>query len=218
MAENGNDGGQSQGQLAELAQQVVAMGNMVESLFADSVVGLIERRRDTAQPLRMEDCRAHELRIRIDRRCMELLTQAGLDAGRVRFVMACTHIATNLKHAADESVGIAQLAQDCDLNSLPDDTGMDALPRMADLTQSMLSDCIEAFINRDAAEASSLHAVFRKVASLRDGVQADAERSITDGLLPVAVGCRLVGIGQRIARIGDEVLDIANQVSHSCCA
>ncbi len=200
--------------LQELQRQVVAMGNMAESLFAQCVVALVERTVGPMGELRQEDYRAHERRLEIDRLCFDLLSSGELDREQVRFVSAAGKIATDLKRAADESLRIAEAIRACDSERLAEAEFPQSISRMATLTQSMLSDVLEAFINRDSAEAGALHLVFREVSSLAGGAVEELTGGMTDGKITVPAGVALVGVVRGLKRVGDDVLDISNQVSH----
>ncbi|MCK4373944.1 MAG: hypothetical protein KAX19_01405 [Candidatus Brocadiae bacterium] len=205
---------QVRGEVQELERQLIAMGNMVESLFADSVMALVERTPGVLPGLRAEDCRAHERWLEIDKFCTELLINGELDPEQVRFISAAIKIASDLKRTADECVRIGEGVRSCELDSLATAGSLASIPPMAALTQSMLSDAIEAFIRRDAAQAAALHLVFRELASLNGRAVKELSEGIAGGEIPAAVGAAFVGVAQRLERIGDDVLSIANQVRH----
>jgi phosphate transport system protein len=208
------DDKQVHGEVRELERRVIAMGNMVESLFADSVMALIESSPGMVPGMRAEDCRAHEQWLEVDKLCIELLTAGQLEADQIRFVWAAARIATDLKRTADESLRIGEALRSC----VPEYPSMSkplaSVPRLAELTQSMLGDALDAFVNRDAVQAGALHLVFRELASQT----AQTVKAITQGLttseIAAPLGAACLGVAQRLQRIGDEVLDISNQVSH----
>jgi phosphate transport system protein len=206
------DSKQVLGEVEELERQVVAMGSMVESLFAEAAMALIEGSPGMVPDLREEDCRAHERWLEIDKLCTELLTNGELDPDQVHFVWAADKIATDLKRAADGALRVGASIRSCDPGSLPTAESLAGIPQMAELTQSMLSDVIEAFINHDAAEAGGLHLVFRELASLNGRTREELASAMSDGKLPVPLGLSLVCLAQQFEEIGNEVLDISNQV------
>jgi len=200
--------------LEELERRVIAMGNMVESLFADSAMALIESSSATVPQMRTEDRRAHERWLEIDKLCVELLTMGDLTAEQVRSVWAAARIAGALKRAADESLRIGESLRSCLAAGAVEATSLASIPRLAALAQSMLGDAIEALANRDAAEAATLRQTFRELTSLSSLATQELTERLTAGEIGMPVGAVCLGVAQRLERIGDEVLDISNQVNH----
>jgi len=199
-------------ELKRLERLLITMGNMVESLLADSVMALVEGSPPLMPGIRREDCKAHEQWLEADKLCLELLASGKLEPAQVRFVWAADKIATALKRTADESLRIGESLCSC-ADSSPTAGALSATPRMATLTQSMLSDALEALVNRDAVEAAALHLVSRELASLNGQATRELTEGLAGGRIAVPLGAACLGAAQRLARIGDEALEISNQVS-----
>ena len=202
--------------LQELEQRLIALGNTVESLFADSVMALIERIPEAAPELREEDYKAHERWREIEKLCIDLLSSGALEREQVQFVAAAGKIATDLKRTADESLRIAEHIRPAGRSEVRSSAQLGPIPQMAELTQSMLSDALEAFINRDGPEASGLHLIFRQLAELGAEAVESLAQAMQKRKLPVATGLAYAGMAERLEGIGKEVLNISSQVSHLC--
>jgi phosphate transport system protein len=213
MSDTGKESNSNTRQLMELERRLIALGNSVESLFADSVVALLERGPQTVEDLREEDYKAHERWIEVDRLCSDLLADAQPTREQVRFITASIKIAADLRRAADESLRIGESLRSCG-GAVLEAEPTDSVPRMVGLTQSMLSDVIEAFLNRDVAEASGLHLVFRELTSLSNEAVTELSEAMQKASVEIQAGTALLSVAQRLERIGDEVLDISNHVSH----
>ena len=210
------DDQQVRGEIEELERQLIAMANMVESLFGDATMTLIERSPGATAELRAGDYRAHERWIEVDKLCTELLTNGDLNADQIREVSAVIKMALDLKRAAAEAVRIGVGIRAARLEGLTTTESLVTFPGLAELAQGMLRDAIEAFINRDPEEAGGLHMVFRELASLRAETTDLLARGMAAGEVPIATGILFVGVAQRLESFGSEVLDIANQVRHLC--
>jgi len=197
--------------LIHLERLLVAMGNMVESLFADSVVTLIEGSPALMPEMRQEDCKAHEQWLAIDKLCVELLADTSLEPEQVRFVWAAEKIATALKRTADESLRIGQTLRSSP-GSPPAAGSLSTTPRMATLAQSMLSDALEALVNRDPVEAVALHLVFRELASLKSAAGRELTEGMANGHVRVPAGVACLAVAEGLERVGQEVLEVSNQV------
>lgn len=198
----------------QLERRLVLLGNTVESLFADSVVALVERGAESEDELRAEDYKAHEQWLEVDGLCVELL-EAGLDEGdHISHVAAVLKIAADLRRIADESLRIGEDLRACVVPSLLEADPSGLLPRMVGLTQEMLSEVLGAFVEHDATRASALHLVFRELASAKADAAEQLSQAVQEGPVAPEVGMALFGVAQRLERIGDEVLDACNQVTH----
>ena len=88
------------------------------------------------------------------------------------------------------------------------------MSRMVDLTQGMLGEAMAALIGHDAAQAATLHLVFRELASLHGQALEELAGALAEERLTPQAAFALTGATQRLERIGNEVLDLANQVRH----
>ena len=158
--------------------------------------------------------RTHERWIEVDRLCTELLINGDLGPDQVREVSAAIKIALNLKRAADQAMAIGESARACSLDELTTVESLATFPRMAELAEGMLSDAIEAFINKDAEEAGGLHLVYRELATVGTETVDLLVHGMAAGELPLDLGTVFAGVAQRLESFGSEVLDIANQVRH----
>ncbi|MFO8008332.1 MAG: phosphate uptake regulator PhoU [Candidatus Brocadiia bacterium] len=198
----------------ELERRLVLLGNTVESLFADSVVALVERGAESADELRAEDYKAHEQWREVDGLCVELLRDGRAEDDHFNHVAAALKIAADLRRIADESMRIGEDLRACAASSLLEADPSGLLPQMVELAQEMLSEMLGAFVDHDGTRASALHLVFRELASARTEAGGKLPQAVEDGSLAAAVGMALFGVTQRLERIGDEVLDACNQVTH----
>ncbi len=198
----------------DLERKLIALVNTVESLFVDAVVGMLEEGTESVDELREEDYKAHERWLELDSACPRLLSDGEPSREQILFVMAAVKIAADLKRVADESLRIGETLRSAPLASIIQDDPSDCLAEMVELAQSMLSDVIEAFINRDVSEASGLHLVFRELSSLHARVVREVPEAAEKGEVTAPAGTALICVAQRLERIGDEVVDISNHVTH----
>lgn len=199
---------QVRGEVRELERQLIALANLVESLFAEAVMAVIENNRQAVPDLREEDYRAHERWIEIDRLCTELLTNGDLGQEQVLFLWGAMKIATHLKRAADESMRIGQALREGE----PETLG--AVPRMAQLAQGILGDALSALATREPDEAAGLHLTHRELTSLASQAADDLVEQMESGEIAPSTGLALADIADRLSHVADEALGIAHQVAH----
>ncbi len=195
-------------ELAALKEQILSLAGIVESVFAESIIALIDTDSEAAHEAQLEDYRAHQVWLRADSLAVDLLSTGELRLQDVHMVCAMSHIALNLKRMADKGMKIANLINACPLNSLPSGICSDTLPRMTNITQTMFSNSIEAFINHDPAEANGLHPLYNEVhrtaVQLHEGVNEELQSQKN---FPLEAGTALIVIGSCIEDIAEFALD-----------
>jgi phosphate transport system protein len=214
MSERSPDRQQTRGGVGELERQVVALGNLVESLFADSLVALIDANPGAVPGLCQDDRRAHERWLDIDRLSTELLTNGELESTDVQRIWAANKIATDLKHLADESWRVGDSVRLLSSEVLTPGRTPAPIARMAGLAQSMLGDAIEAFVNHNAAEAGALQSAFREVTAMKAQALEELSRAMASGETQVPAGVTLAGLVEHLEHIAGTVLDISTNVRH----
>jgi phosphate transport system protein len=214
MTENADNVPQMPGEVAEVKRRLLAMGSMVESLMAASLVALLDGDPTAVPELREEDCRTHEQWLEVDKLCTETLAGGGQDAEQVRFLSAAVNIAGAFKRVGDEALRIAEAMRASESDSLTTAGASAALPRLAELAQVMLNDCIESLIDGDPERVTDLHEASRTLSASCGSAVRALVQGVSDGAVGVPAGAALAAVAQRLERIGNEALDAATHVRH----
>jgi phosphate uptake regulator len=198
------------GELKALEQHLGALAEIVESEFAESVMVLMEGDFGAAQEVRVEDYKAHQAWLQADSVCVDLLASGELGLKEVQFVSTAIKAAMWLKMSADESARISRLMRECSPNDVGSDGPMETLGEMATLTQSMLSEGVEAFINRDGGAAQRLHLVFGELGSLRRRLVEQVAGKVPSAAKGAGrTFASLLMVGCSLEAIGEYVLELA---------
>lgn len=202
-------------ELPALERHLLSLANIVENAFADAIVALMESDSMAASEAQREDYKAHQAWLQADSMAMDLLSSGELNLKQVQFVSAGMKIALDLKVMADEGIRISHLMSACPTDRTPPGSCTELLPEMAEMAQSMFGDSVDAFVNRDGAEAESQDLVFRELSSLHEDLvnRVNAELK-SDENMPAEVATSLVLVGRSLEIIGERALDIARHVSH----
>ena len=201
-------------ELKALQEQLLSMAGIVESVFADAVVGLVEGDFNVAGDVRLEDYKAHQTWLRAESLCVDLLSTGELNLEEVRFIAAALKIGQNLRRMADEAVQISSHIEACSVGEKSSAPRLELLSRMVEITQGIFSSSIEALVNRDAALAQGLHLVFRELTSLNRRVILDVVGEGEADKPPAQTGVALVLVARALESIGAHGLDMANAVYH----
>ena len=142
------------------------MASMIETAIANAVKSLIERDSELARLVVQSDEQVDALELEIDKQCVDLLALRQPLAIDLRFITSSIKITNNLERMGDLAVNIAErvipLCQEPQLKPLID------IPRMATITQTMVKDSIDAFVNRDTELARSVYERDSTVDALND--------------------------------------------------
>lgn len=131
-------------ELNALKQKVLKLGLMVEDAIRDSVKSLIDRDSKLAQEIIKKDHLINALDVEIDEECVRLIALRQPMARDLRFITTTMKITTDLERMGDLAVNIAERAME--LNEVPLLKPFVNIPKIAEITQGMVKDSIDAFV------------------------------------------------------------------------
>jgi phosphate uptake regulator len=152
-------------ELRALERHLISLAELVESIFADSVVALMEGEPTAACEARLEDYRVHKAWLQADSVCVDLLVGGELDLKQIQFVSSAIKMAMELKLAADEANRIAHCMRQGGGQRISLGGAEGTLSQMVTLVEGMLGDAISAFVSKDGKSARGLHLVMRELNS-----------------------------------------------------
>jgi len=131
-------------ELKALKEKVLKLGSMVEAAIRDSVNSLVERNSDLASGVIENDHQINALEVGIDEECVRLIALRQPMARDLRFLTTAMKITTDLEQMGDLAVNIAERA--IELNKEPLLKPYKNIPKMAEITQKMVRDSLDAFV------------------------------------------------------------------------
>src|SRR4030043_1661987 len=131
-------------ELKELRERVLKLGCMVEDAIRDSVKALVERESELAQEVIKRDHLINALDVKIDEECVRLIALRQPMARDLRFITTAMKITTDLERMGDLAVNIAERA--IELNEEPQLKPYSDVPRMAEITEAMVRDALDALV------------------------------------------------------------------------
>jgi len=158
-------------ELTDLKQQLLKMGTFVESMIFDSVEALKELNIEKINTVIGEDKIVDEMENGVDERCLDLLALRQPMAIDLRFITMSMKISTDLERIADLAVDIAQRVQD--LVGKPLLKPLIDIPKLSDLSQKMIKDALDAFVNKNSELACSVILRDNEADKLRNLVQKE---------------------------------------------
>lgn len=198
-------------ELKQLRQDILMMASLVEEEIFKSVEALKQRNGVLAEEVIASDKKIDELENKIDEFCLDLIALRQPVAQDLRFITMAMQINSDLERIADLAVDIAQRA--LELIAQPVLKPLIDIPKLANLSQAMLKDAIDAFINKDAELAKRVVLSDKEADGLRDLVQKELiyDYLVKDGsAAPRAVP--LILVARHLERICDHATNIAEDV------
>ena len=197
-------------EMQALKNRLLNMGALVEERVHDATNALIERRLDTAERIIASDQEINDLQIEIDERCLRLLALQQPMASDLRLITAAMKINADLERIGDQAVNIAEQA--ARILAHPPLKPIIDLPRMAEISERMTRESLDAFVRKDATLARSILARDDEVDQLKDHVfRVLLTYMMADpGTIERALG--LILISRHLERIADHATNIAEDV------
>ncbi|MBM4145516.1 MAG: phosphate signaling complex protein PhoU [Nitrospira sp.] len=201
-------------ELRELRERVLKLGIMVENAIRDSVKALVERDSTLAREVIRRDHLVNAQDVAIDLECIRLLALRQPMGSDLRFITTTMKITTDLERMGDLAVNIAERA--LELNEEPQLKPFVNIPKMAEITQAMVKDTLDAFV----AGCSRLpYEVIKKDDEVDDLTVKNFEELLglmlqDPKIIPLAI--KRTYIAKYLERIADHATNIAEMVIYMC--
>ena len=197
-------------ELEALKQTLLAMGGLVEDQIRRVMTALLERDGELAQEVIDRDRQVNAYDVEIDEKCVELLALHQPAAGDLRFITTAMKIVTDLERIGDQAVNIAQRA--LELNEEPQLKPYIDLPRMAELSQRMVKESLDAFVARDTELARRVCAEDAEVDALKEQIFRELLTFMMGDARTIPRAIRLILISRFLERVADHATNIAEMV------
>lgn len=200
-------------ELQRLAEQILALGSVVESNLVEVVEVL--RRRDSvgAKRLIAGDLEVNRKRIDIMNSVLVLIATQQPMARDLRIIASTLEIVGELERINDYVKGIAKIA--LTIEAQPQHGLLAPLPRMAEKTREMLHQALEAYSTRDADLARSIPAGDDEVDALFNEFYRGVVAYVVDKPEAVNLANHLEWTGHNLERAADRVTNICEWVVYN---
>ena len=201
-------------ELRLLKGKVLRIGSLVEAAIRNSVKSLVERNSDLATKVIESDHKVNALDVEIDEECIRLIALRQPKAKDLRFITTAMKITTDLERMGDLAVNIAERA--IELNEEPQLKPYIDVPRMAEITEAMVRDALDALVKG----CSKIPYEVIK----RDDEVDDLNAQVFNELLffmiqdpgTVSRATRISYVSKYLERIADHATNIAEMVIYMC--
>ncbi len=201
---------QKEQDLTKLKEKILKMGAAVEDAIKKSIKALVDRDRDLARRVIDGDSIINTYDVEIEEECIRFLALWQPTGSNLRFVTTAIKIITDLERVGDLAVDICERVTElCDEPPLKPYID---LPRMAEASQKMLKDSLDAFLKRDADLAMQVCAADDFVDNLNQQIFNELLLFMLRDPQTISRAIRVTAITKYMERIADHSTNIAEMV------
>lgn len=194
-----------------LDDDILKMGDLVRRTIGDAIDTLETRDAAGAQTLIERDTEVDKRRYAIERDALLLIATQQPLAGDLRSVAAILTIATELERIGDYCEGIAKLT--LRMVGEPVDLPLTDIRTMADVTEQLLEDVLQAYRNRDLQAAGEVWLQDNRVDELYEEVFGHLLAEMATNRGAIRRNTFLLWIAHNLERMADRVTNIAERVA-----
>jgi phosphate transport system protein len=186
------------------------MASLVEEAIHRSIKALVDRDEELALLVLNSDDAINMAEIRIDDLCLKLVALHQPAAIDLRFIASAMKINTELERMGDQAVNIAErtieLLKEPLLKPLID------IPRMAELSQKMVKDSLDAFVRKDTELAREVCRRDDEVDAIDDQIFRELLTYMMEDPRTITRAVQLILVSRHLERISDHATNIAEDV------
>jgi len=197
--------------IKDLKKHLIDYGSLVEKMLQITTKGLLDKNKSLLEDvINIKEPIANNYEIEFDEICANTIAQYQPVSKNLRTIISIIKMSNDLERMADHCVNIAEYS--LSLIKEPDIKQLIDLPKMAMLTNSMLKDSIQSFVNEDVCLA--------KEVCLRDDIIDKLNKIIKDDLYVlmkengdvIKNALKLIAISGNLERIADLTTNICEEV------
>ena len=196
--------------LKKLREEILYMGGLVEDQILKAVSSLVDRDSKLAEMIIERDHEVNRLDVEIDELCIKLLAlhqPAGRD---LRFITTGLKITTDLERIGDMAENICERA--LELNQEPQLKPYIDIPRMAQISQRMIRESLDAFVREDTDLALKVCKDDEEVDQLNSQIFREVVSFMIEDPHTIARAIKISSISKYLERIADHATNIAEMV------
>lgn len=201
--------------LEELRNQVIAMGNLTESMINGAVAVLIDYSEDRIATILNNESILDQKQLDIDKEAIRILTVYSPVAGDLRLVLSVNRITSELERIGDHAVNLCENIQL--MMSKTDCKPLTELKNMSNVVCSMISDALDSFGQQNSKKAKQTIAKDDLVDALNDQIletllSDDVVKQALTGPTDIAGNMAQILIARSLERIADQCTNICEEV------
>ncbi|PSQ97434.1 MAG: phosphate transport system regulatory protein PhoU [Bacteroidetes bacterium SW_9_63_38] len=197
-------------ELALLRGLIAEMANHVDAQFADAMNALLQGDAELSEQVRAGDDAVDALELRIDEQCERILALHAPVAVDLRMLIMAVKMNTDLERIGDHCSNLARNAPY--FANAPGLLNRTHLPKMADMSRTMLREAEDAFLDDDRLKARKVIARDLQVNRLHDETFSTLTEMYEDDPDHAGAISHLLTVNKALERISDHAKNIAQGI------
>ncbi|HEX7627344.1 MAG TPA: phosphate signaling complex protein PhoU [Candidatus Methanoperedens sp.] len=196
--------------LHRLKEEILNMGNLVIIAIGNAVLSLKNRDVEMAQKVIDMDKEIDALDRDIEDNCMRLLALQQPMARDLRLIISVLKMSIDLERMGDLSLEIAAITKMT--ANVPLVKPLVDLPRMSEICQEMIKDCMNAFENKDVELARQTAKRDDEIDALFDQIRRELITIMIEDPKKITGSQHLTFVARYLERIGDHITNLCESV------
>ena len=196
--------------LEKLKGDVQRMGELSKESAKNAIKALVQRDMELASRIIKDNVTIDELEFDIENRCMKLIALQQPMAVDLRTIGTCVKIITDFDRISDLAGDVAVIVQR--IADEPHAKPLIDIPRMSEISQGMIADCLKAFSSGDIKILEDFSERDDVIDALFDQVRRELMMVMIENPRCIANASHLLFVGLHLERIGDHACNIASRI------
>ena len=197
-------------ELESLKTNIIKMGSVVEESLNRAIESVVNEDKTLARTVIEADHRINDLEMEIDNAVVDLLALQQPVATDLRLILAVQKINNDLERIGDHAVNIAESAESLSATTVKEP--LLQVPRMAELTRTVLRHALDSFILLDPKLAQSVLERDDQIDDLNRDTVREVIGLIKSDTRTVDSCMHVIRISRNLERVGDLATNIAEEV------
>jgi len=198
------------GEFADLRDNLINMSKLVRNSLEQSIQSLVNKDQQLAQQVIDNDEKVDRMELDIEEQCLQLIALKHPVSKKLRVITCAMKAISDLERVGDRASNIAGASQY--LSSKPMVKPLIDIPRMAEITQSMLRDSLDAYLRGDVNLARSTWKKDKLVDQLNQQIFRELLTYMLEDPHTISRAIHLIFISDNLERIGDHAGNLAERV------
>jgi len=195
-----------------LTRKVLEMGGLVEHQIAKAIDALVKRSVEDAAKVIEFDDQIDRMEEEIDQHAIRLLATRQPMAVDLRLITMTMKISNDLERIGDYATNIAKRCKR--LAASPPIKPLYTIPRMAQITQAMVKDVLDAYVERDSDKAVAAWHRDDEVDDMYTSVFRELLTYMIEDPRNISPALDLIAVAKHLERMADHATNIAEKVHY----
>jgi phosphate transport system protein len=195
-----------------LTRKILEMGGLVEQQIAQAIQALVDRDVEYANRVIERDDQIDLVEEEIDQFAIRLLATRQPMASDLRLIAMAMKISNDLERMGDYATNIAKRCER--LAKEPPVKPLYTIPRMAQISQSMVKDVLDAYVERDTDKAIAVWRRDDEVDDMFTSLFRELLTYMMEDARNISQCIDLIFVAKNLERIGDHATNIAEKIHY----